>query len=191
MAFVAALLPIFSMGLGALGTVMTAQSQAAGMEFQAKIDQRNADIANRNAEITNQQTASREDSLRREQRQQQGALRAALGQAGIGLLGSATDVYRQSTTNAEMDALNLRYAGHLESIGLLNQSDALRASAAMGRANASATRTAGYIGAATTLLMGPGGKGWGGKKVPAVGGATNYQGQAQVQTGWGLIGGGP
>lgn len=74
-----------------------------------------------NLEITGQQASQAEEQQRREARQLLGAGRAAVAQSGIAMTGSAADIMKQSATNAELDALNIRYAGTLERQSILNE----------------------------------------------------------------------
>jgi hypothetical protein len=76
---------------------------------------------NQNLEIAGQQTSQAEEQQRREARQLLGAGRAAVAQSGLAMTGSAADIMKQSATNAELDALNIRYAGTLERMSILNE----------------------------------------------------------------------
>ena len=133
MPFLVAAAPYIAMATSALGAIGEGQSAQVQANATAASEDRNAKIADKNAEITNAQYGQREDQLRREGRQQLGAMRAAIGQSGAGLLGSSRDVYGMSARNLEMDALNLRYAGQLEAVGLMNDAAAQRYNAASDR----------------------------------------------------------
>jgi hypothetical protein len=90
-------------------------------DIQGKILGQRIRWENQNLEITGQQTSQAEEQQRRESRQLLGAGRAAIAQSGIAMTGSAADIMKQSATNAELDALNIRYAGTLERMSILNE----------------------------------------------------------------------
>lgn len=85
--------------------------------------------ANYNAKVLNTQAAQvanntgmEEANLRRQQRQDIAAQIAEAGGRGIDVgSGSIVDVIRQNASNAEMDALTLRYRGEIEQAGLKSQ----------------------------------------------------------------------
>jgi hypothetical protein len=79
---------------------------------------------------------------------------AQLSQAGAGLSGSYADVIGQSAADAELDALNIRYEGELQAMGLLEQSQQSELSARVNRINARQAGRAGNTAAASTLLSG-------------------------------------
>ena len=83
----------------------------------------NAKILNQNAEVERAQSSVREDAQRRKSRQVLGAQRAAFAQAGTGSGGSALDVMNQSSRDAELDALTMRYEGDLRARGLKAQAE--------------------------------------------------------------------
>lgn len=114
MAFTAALFPMLSTGFQVFSSIMQGQQQAAMHNY-------NASILNQNARIERQQADAREEAKRRETAMILGTQRAAFAQAGAGLDGSAADVMKQSATNAELDALTLRYEGDLRARGLKEQ----------------------------------------------------------------------
>lgn len=107
----------------------------------------NAAQMEREATIARQQGGAREEAQRRRAREVLGTMRASIGQAGIGWGGSAADIYDQSATNAELDALNIRYESDLQSMGLMNQ-------AALTRYEGKMAKRAGTIGAVSSLLTG-------------------------------------
>lgn len=74
---------------------------------------------------------------------------AAGAESGTDLNGSRFEALRTSMYNAEVDALNVRYAGQLEAAGMRDR-------AAMMRSEGSAAQTSGYLNAAGTLVRGYG-----------------------------------
>jgi hypothetical protein len=140
--------------IGAYGIYQGGKNAEAMAKGQAQADEYNAEIDRQNAVAAQQQANAREEAQRRVARQALGEQRAALSQAGIGLSGSAADIYRQSATNAELDALNIRYEGGLQTRGLLAQSELGRQSARMARINGRLERQGANLSAASTLFSG-------------------------------------
>lgn len=124
MAFAAPLLALAGGGSAAAGGL--ALAGAAGSVVQG-IQQKNA--ADANARIQAQEGAiaaaqgySAEATQRRQGTMALGRETAAVGQAGGGYGGSAGRVLDQSATNAELDALNVRYKAGLQKWGYDTQS---------------------------------------------------------------------
>lgn len=140
--------------IGAYSAVQSGKTQSANYRAQQQAEEYNATIQAQNAQVSRQQANAREETQRRRARQALGEQRAALAQAGIGLSGSAADVYGQSAANAELDALNIRYEGELDARGLLAQSELSRYSGQTAGVNARSARSAGRLDAASSLLAG-------------------------------------
>lgn len=151
---VMAILAVASTAVAAYGAYQQGQAAEATYKSQAQAADYNATIQSQNATVARQQAAAREEAQRRRTRQILGEQRAAIGQAGIGLGGSAADVYGQSAANAELDALNIRYEGELDARGLLAQSELTRYEAKADRMNAKSAKRAGYVNTASALLSG-------------------------------------
>lgn len=117
------------------GEGVSAGSAIASGDAQRRAAHTNADIAKQRAETIAQQASVNEDAQRG-----RGAIAIGRGAAaaseGPGLDGSNMDVLKQSATNAEMDALNIRYQGKL---GTLSANDP----ASMDNAQASDANSAG------------------------------------------------
>ena len=104
----------FAVGAAVVAGV-SALSQANSEKQAADANAKMAKVA---AVVENQQAGQQEESQRRRARQILGMQRAALGQSGIGLDGSARDIMDESAATAEYDALTIRYEGALRSRGL-------------------------------------------------------------------------
>lgn len=102
-------------------TLAEGRQQRKEIEAQREIEKFNIENDKQNARLLGQQTSAREEALRRDARKVLGAERAGIAQSGVGFGGSSLDVMRRSTAAAELDALNIRYAGDLERTGILNQ----------------------------------------------------------------------
>lgn len=154
MAAVTTMVALAGLALAAYGTyqqgeAVEAQDKSSALfaDYQAKQDEANA-------AVTNLQASANEESQRREARRRLGAMRGEIAQSGTGLLGSNADIYSQSARDAELDALNIRYGGLMESKGLLNQSDASRYNSAGYLAEARAGKQAANLRTGTMLLTG-------------------------------------
>lgn len=104
----------------AIGALVKGRQDRNAIDVQRDIEQFNIKVEKQNAELVAQQTSAREEQQRREGRSLLGTQRAAIGQANVGYDGSSADIIKQSTVSAELDSLNVRYAGDLERMGILN-----------------------------------------------------------------------
>lgn len=107
------------------GAVLSVTAAAASAASEMQQQNAAADAANYNQEVQNQaakvadqQAAAAEDRQRAVGRQVLGKQRAAGAETGVAFAGSTADSLAQSAQNAELDALTIRYKGHLESAGL-------------------------------------------------------------------------
>jgi hypothetical protein len=151
----------------AVGAIRQGNAQAAAYESQAQANDYNAQVAQQNAATASAQGNANEEAQRRQARIALGQQRASIAEAGIGTGGSASDLYEQSVSNSELDALNIRYQSQLQSTGYLNQAGLETWQAGQNRRNSSAARVSGYINAGAQAL----------------GGYGNYlQGQAAIKT---------
>ena len=136
----------------AVGAIAQGNAQAAQYDAQAQAARFNADQQRRQAEAVGQQTAAREDLQRRQARQVFGRQIAAGAQSGVNITtGSASDMFRSSLMDAEMDALNIRYDGEMNRIGLLNQANVSDWEGSVAKVNAKTAQRAGYLNAAVAL----------------------------------------
>lgn len=103
-----------------ISQLVQGRQQRNAIDVQRDIEQFNIKVQEQNAALTAQQTSAREEQVRRAARRALGAQRAAVAQSGTGMGGSNAALMGQSTANAELDALNVRYAGTLERMGILN-----------------------------------------------------------------------
>lgn len=131
---------IASTAVQAIGAVSKGNAAKAAAGY-------NAALMDQEAAAERQQASAREEQGRRQAAQVLGAQRAAFAQSGGGMGGSAADVMRQSSINAELDALTMRYEGELRARGLESQ-------AAAERFAGKQAQRAGYFEAAGTILGG-------------------------------------
>lgn len=147
---------IASTVMSAIGAIQQSNAQAASYKSQQQATDYNAAVMEQNAGIERQQANAREEAQRREARQILGSQRAAFAQAGTGLGGSAADVMEQSATNAELDALTLRYEGDMRARGLMAQAEGEKYQSRAAGANASSAGSMGAFGAVGSILSGVG-----------------------------------
>lgn len=120
MAWAGAVLNIVSAVGGMAGGVADGQASAAQRSYSAK-------VARENARAVGDQTALREEAIRRESDQLLGAQRAAIAESGTGMGGSNALIMAQDSTLAELDALTERYEGRLKMAEYDRQGDLLGA----------------------------------------------------------------
>lgn len=124
------------------GSLIQGYQQSQALEYDA-------DVKRQQARIEQQQAVAREEQQRRQASQVLGKQRAAIAQSGIGSGGSALDIYEQSKTMAELDALTIRYEGDMRAKGLLAQADAAQTQAKQ-------AMVGGVVGAGASALSGYG-----------------------------------
>lgn len=145
---------VASSAASAVGAIQQGQAQKAQAESQAQANEYNAKVRQMQASVEREQTARREEQQRRKSRQVLGAQRAAISQAGIGLMGSALDIEEQSGINAEMDALNIRYEGERNAVGMLNDAQLENYYADANREAGSNAMKGAYLSAGASILSG-------------------------------------
>ena len=127
--------------IAAVGAVRQGQAAANAAEF-------NADVAAKNAQAAEAQAQAASEAQKRDSQRRMGAAVAAYGASGVSLSeGSPVDVLAESARMAELDNLTLKYNYRLKALGYSTE-------ASLARANASNSRTAGYLSGAGTALGG-------------------------------------
>lgn len=143
MAWVGAIAQVFGGAMGAGASAKAGKAQAGAYEFNAEVNDQNAQLARQaaDADILN---------LKRDAYQTIGAQRAGYGASGVsGDSGSALDVLANSTAQAVLDQQRRRYQGALQAQDQENQ-------AAINRHNAKIAKTGGQGIAAAQVLSGVG-----------------------------------
>jgi hypothetical protein len=103
--------------LGGVGAYQSATNQAEAAKY-------NAGLGVANAQLASMQAGAAEDAQRRKASLVLGEQRAAFAGSGVDpSSGTGLLVQEQSSRNAELDALNIRYQGLLTGRGLLAQSE--------------------------------------------------------------------
>ncbi len=147
---------VASAAAGAISAISGGNRQAQQYNSAAQAAEYNAQVDRNRADNAMQVANANEEAQRRHARIVIGQTRAGLAQAGIGAEGSASDVLQQSSENAELDALNIRYQGQLQAQGLTNQANLDDYTARTARSNASSARTGGWLNAGASLLSSAG-----------------------------------
>lgn len=161
MAFMAAVAPFLSIAsgvVGAIGAIQQGNAAAASENSAAQAARYNAEMDRQRAVMALQQGNAQEEASRRESRAKMGNLRAGLAENGIGLdSGTGADLVQESSLNSELDALNIRYNAQINARGYNEQAKLNDYSAEAARGRAKTARTAGFLGAAGSILTGAGG----------------------------------
>ena len=134
----------------AVGTAVSAYGQYQAGKAQQKAYEYNAAIQERNAQIARDQAAY--EARRQESRTRKvlASQRVAYSASGFRAnVGTALDTLRQTVAEGEMDRMAILYGGSVEAV---NQ----RSQAALSRMQGKAAKTAGTYAAAGTLLSGGG-----------------------------------
>lgn len=133
-------------GTAAAGTSAATYAAYAGAALSAlsayQTGQAGKAAANYNAAVSSAEAGARERAQREEAFRRLGSIRSQLGKSGATSAGTPLLVLADSAANAEIDALNTRYGGSLQSTlyGMQGRN----------------ARTAGTIGAGASLLSGYG-----------------------------------
>lgn len=164
-------------GINAGSELIKGRQEANRLRDQAALEQREIDLANQNMEIAGRASSAREEQMRRNIRQSLGAQRAAIAQSGTGFGGSNSAIIAQSTANAELDALNLRYQGQLERAGFQNEITMRTYNKAVLRKQAKVAMRMRWHNAAAAFFGASGaGLSQGGGAMPSTGGGMYGQG---------------
>lgn len=142
--------------IGALGAIQSANAQAAAAEYNAKIQERNAIIADQNRKQAIQTAEITATDKRRDNRRILASMRAAYGTSGLEMAGSPLDVLEDTAVEQELDVQRIRYEGRARAREGAIQMLGLREEATLSRMEGQAAKTAGYIGAAGQLVGGIG-----------------------------------
>lgn len=128
--------------VSAIGTIASAQAQASQMEYNAKVAEINARTA-RQAGLANA------DAKEDEYQALRGRQRAAAAAAGVNpASGSAALIINDKSYRDEyLDTANIIWDAETQAVGYENKAKDLRA-------QAKSTKTAGFIGGASTILGG-------------------------------------
>ena len=155
--------------IGAAGQIQEARATASANKFNAQVAEMNANLAERRSRDAIERGAQEEQRKRQEVAQIKGKQIAAMAANGVDLtFGSPLDTIVDTAVLGELDALTIRTNAYREAYEHRVDAVNKRADASMSRAAAKNAATAGYIGAAGTVLTGAG-KAYGQYKKPLPG----------------------
>jgi hypothetical protein len=141
--------------VGAAGAKQSADANAAAQNYNAKIQDMNATLAERRARDALDRGQEEEQRKREQAAQILGKQRAAMAANGVDLtFGSPLDTLVSTATLGELDAMTIRKNAANEAYDYRVDAVNNRANATLSRANAKATKTAGNLDALGTILSG-------------------------------------
>lgn len=128
--------------LAGAGAIYGGYKQKQALEYNAKLAEQSAEQAKVKAAYD--EAAHRENVAKFISSQ-----RAEYGKSGVEMSGSPLLVIKDTIAKSELDALAIRYGGEIEARQLRSKGAGLRA-------EGQTARTAGYLGAGSSLLTGAG-----------------------------------
>ena len=145
---------IASAAVGAVGAISSASAAAKSDKSQAAAAGYNAQVGRNNATMANQEGTQKELTVREQNAQTMGEARASLGQANIGGAsgGTSSIALEQDNINGELNALQTRYERDTRAQAYTAGAALQDFQAKVDNQNASAAKTAGYFGAANSVL---------------------------------------
>lgn len=136
------------------GALADGKAQEQQYLAYAKANRYNAAVGRQRAEWVRSGTNLREEQERRKGRLEEGTRRAWAAQSGTGFGGSNADVERQQRVFSEMDALNIRYEGHLAAKSMEDDARMEDWQAELHKGQGKYARRSSYLAAASSLLSG-------------------------------------
>lgn len=149
--------PLILAGAGgqAAGQIFAGQTAYEEGKAQAKIAEYNAQVQDREAQAIEQRTQIQQRREAQAAERQMGSLRAKLGASGA-VTTAGTPLLLQTTQASESELQNLMigFEGATEASRARGVASQYRMEGQMAKARGKSARTAGYLGAGTTLLTG-------------------------------------
>lgn len=143
-----------STAMSVVSAISQGNAQAASMNHQAKIDERNRILADQDRQMAIRTANIAAEDQRREQRRRLADMRASMGATGLEVGGSPLDALADSSIEMALDSRRTDFEGYVRNregqIEMLNYAD----SAAANRRGAKSARQGGYISAGASLLSG-------------------------------------
>ncbi len=151
----AAALAITAGAVGAGSSLTQGAAARDNANQQAAFYETQQGISRQNSQIVAQQTSAKEDLQRREARRIIARQRAGLAESGVdSTVGSALDILDQSSVEAELDAMTIRYEGELARRNLQLEGDQAGINAKLASKGGDRAFASGVIGAGSSLLSG-------------------------------------
>jgi len=151
----ATILTIGATVIGAVGQIQAGNAQADAQRYNARVAEMNAEMSRRRAKDAQERGAREEQKKRQQIAALQGQQVAAMAANGVDLsFGSPLDTVVDTAMLGELDALTIRKNAAREAYDYEVQAVNGQADATLNRMGADASQTAGYLGAASTILGG-------------------------------------
>ena len=141
----------------ALGAIQQGRQAEAQAQYNAQIQNRNAEIARQQAERERQIAEANEEDFRKEQRRLEARRRAQMAGSGVDI-GTGTPLLQSSdiASEIELQALRIRNSGAAESTRLRQQADIFDRQAGLTRRAGRNARRAGLVRGGSLLIRGAG-----------------------------------
>lgn len=150
-------LTIGSTLMGAAGQIQQGQAANASAKYNAQVSEMNATLSERRAKDAIERGAVEEQRKRSEVARIKGQQQAAMAANGVDLtFGSPLDTIVDTAVLGELDALTIRTNTHREAYDYRVDAVNKRAGGELEKMKGKAAKTAGYLGAAGTILTGAG-----------------------------------
>ncbi len=143
-------LAVMSAVMTAVGTAEAGKAQSNQAKHNAQINEYNAKVSENNAVAARQTAAENKRRFDKQTAHRMGKMRAT-GGANLSL-----DLLEASAMEEELEALSILHAGEMQAQGFEQQALISRQTAGLRRAQGSAALSAGFTGAAGSLLKGAG-----------------------------------
>jgi hypothetical protein len=141
--------------MGVVGSIQQGQAQAAQADYTAQVARNNAQIAQQNAEYAAQAGEASAQAQDMKARAALSSMRAAQSASGLSLDSpSLQDIYGGSEQVFALDRANIVQNAALRARSYQTQGASYEAEAGLQERRGSDVRTAGYMGAAGSLLSG-------------------------------------
>lgn len=140
-------------GLQAFGQIQQGKAAANAANYNSEIAGNNATIARQNATFAGEEGEEKAAQEEQQTRGRVGALVANEGAAGLDVnSGSDVNVRASASETGMLDALNIRSNAARQAYGYQTQASSYDAQAKLDKQQAKQDKTAGYIGAFTSVL---------------------------------------
>lgn len=156
MAFLPAIMAVASGAISAVGAISSANAQAAAADYNAKIDQRNAVMAEQDRQLALRTAEIDAEDKRKENARTMGTIRAAYGNSGLDIAGSPLDVLEDTALETSLDVQRIEYEGRARGREGAAKVRGYNEDARLQKMNAKASKTAGMISAFGYLAGGVG-----------------------------------
>lgn len=150
---VMAVLSAASAAMSALGSIQQGKAAKASANYNAQVQQNNAQIALNNATLAGREGAANAEKEQMKTRQNVGAIKAAQAASGIDInKGSAVDVQSGASEAGLLNAITVRSNAARQAYGYQTQAASATAQSELDKVQGKNAVKAGYVNAAGTFL---------------------------------------